>query len=206
MIDIAAFGEPISSPILGYVIPLSAFTEPCSEDTSLIEPAPNFACPKLCVLPPYEPDPSEPWIALVQRGKCEFVSKVREAQRLGARAVVVGGDNPLKSGLPDTLINMYSPGKYPVSLFLVPHDLPSVTSFIAQRTHLTSRLPRHSSPTPTTLTYLPSSQHPTPHTRAYEQCLCSSLQTIRLGNGIRESFIASPPPRTRLPPFLSVGL
>jgi hypothetical protein len=34
---------------------------------------------------------------------------VREAQRLGARAVVVGGINPEVTGFPDTLVNMYSP-------------------------------------------------------------------------------------------------
>jgi hypothetical protein len=48
----------------------------------------------------------------VQRGKCEFVKKVREAQRLGARAIVVGGENPDISGYPDTLVNMYSPGMW----------------------------------------------------------------------------------------------
>src|SRR5437879_2601161 len=36
--------------------------------------------------------------------------QVREAQRLGARAVVIGGEDPEISGLPDTLINMYSKG------------------------------------------------------------------------------------------------
>jgi len=36
--------------------------------------------------------------------------QVREAQRLGARAVVVGGEDPDISGLPDNLINMYSKG------------------------------------------------------------------------------------------------
>ena len=47
----------------------------------------------------------------MQRGQCQFVDKVREAQRLGANAVVVGGDNPETSGNPDTLVNMYSPGE-----------------------------------------------------------------------------------------------
>ncbi|KAF9030201.1 hypothetical protein BDZ89DRAFT_1013927 [Hymenopellis radicata] len=102
----AAFGAEISSPILGYVIPLSSFTAPCG---SLVDPPRNTGCPKLCIHGPHQPDPTEKWIALVQRGGCEFVSKVREAQRLGARAVVVGGDNPEHSGLPDTLVNMYSP-------------------------------------------------------------------------------------------------
>jgi len=36
--------------------------------------------------------------------------QVREAQRLGARAVVVGGDDPHISGLPDDLVIMYSKG------------------------------------------------------------------------------------------------
>ncbi|KAJ8080224.1 hypothetical protein PM082_017054 [Marasmius tenuissimus] len=104
----AAFGEEITTPILGYVIPLSSFTVQCSNQ-SLVEPPPNLGCPKLCVPGPNEPNPSEPWIALVQRGSCEFVAKVREAQRLGARAVIVGGDNPEVSRNPDTLVNMFSP-------------------------------------------------------------------------------------------------
>ncbi|KAF9060965.1 hypothetical protein BDP27DRAFT_1338910 [Rhodocollybia butyracea] len=104
----AAFGSEISSPILGYVLPLNSFTKPCIPSSSF-KPSPNVGCPTLCFDGPNSPDPSEPWIALVQRGKCEFVNKVREAQRLGARAVVVGGDNPEVSGYPDTLVNMYSP-------------------------------------------------------------------------------------------------
>ncbi|PBK97388.1 hypothetical protein ARMGADRAFT_1009418 [Armillaria gallica] len=105
----AAFGAEITGPILGYVIPVNTFTTPCSPDHSASDLLPNTGCPRLCLSGPYEPDPSETWIALVQRGKCEFVNKVREAQRLGARAVVVGGENPNISGLPDTLVNMYSP-------------------------------------------------------------------------------------------------
>lgn len=68
----------------------------------------NSGCPNLCLSGPNEP--TEAWIALVQRGTCEFVKKVREAQRLGAKAVVVGGEDPEISGFPDTLVNMYSPG------------------------------------------------------------------------------------------------
>ncbi|KIK69748.1 hypothetical protein GYMLUDRAFT_151005 [Collybiopsis luxurians FD-317 M1] len=103
----AAFGGEITSPILGYVIPLSSFTKPCQG--SYEGSFPNTGCPQLCLDGPNSPDPAETWIALVQRGKCEFVNKVREAQRLGARAVVVGGDDPEVSGFPDTLVNMYSP-------------------------------------------------------------------------------------------------
>ncbi|KAF8895605.1 hypothetical protein BD779DRAFT_1609113 [Infundibulicybe gibba] len=102
----AAFGAEIVDPILGYIIPLSSFTVPCVRESTTYPP-PNPGCPDLCLSGPSRP--SETWIALVQRGQCEFVKKVREAQRLGARAVVVGGDDPLTSGYPDTLVNMYSP-------------------------------------------------------------------------------------------------
>jgi len=103
----AAFGAEIHDTILGYVIPLSSFTVSCALNDTLLFPQPNTGCPDLCLSGPNKP--TEAWIALVQRGNCEFVKKVREAQRLGARAVVVGGDNPEISGYPDALVNMYSP-------------------------------------------------------------------------------------------------
>ncbi|KAF5380674.1 hypothetical protein D9757_007068 [Collybiopsis confluens] len=105
----AAFGSEISSPILGYIIPLSSFTKSCESSAVTVNSSSNTGCPRLCCIGPHSPDPSETWIALIQRGSCEFVNKVREAQRLGARAVVVGGDDPEISGFPDTLVNMYSP-------------------------------------------------------------------------------------------------
>ncbi|KAG2362938.1 hypothetical protein BDR07DRAFT_1405536 [Suillus spraguei] len=105
----AAFGRELKDPLLGYVIPLSSFTTSCpSNDTSLVDRHSNSGCPKLCISGPHQPDPSESWIALVQRGHCSFVAKVREAQRLGARAVVIGGEDPDISGQPDVLVNMYS--------------------------------------------------------------------------------------------------
>ncbi|KAI9433246.1 hypothetical protein BJY52DRAFT_1231605 [Lactarius psammicola] len=85
----AGFGAELSDSLLGYVIPLNSFTV-----SSLI---------------PTIPQRLEPWIALVQRGACQFVSKAREAQRLGAKAIVVGGEDPDISGKPDTLVNMFSP-------------------------------------------------------------------------------------------------
>jgi hypothetical protein len=140
----ASFGHDLEDPLLGYVIPLDAFTIPCGEDDPDSDPdlisgdsvdevvegysrsgisteedpmrdkptdtPDNLGCPKVCVAGPYEPDSNEPWVALVQRGGCQFVDKAREAQRLGAKAVVVGGDNPDLYGNPDTLVNMYSPG------------------------------------------------------------------------------------------------
>ncbi|KAL4262708.1 RING-type domain-containing protein [Pleurotus pulmonarius] len=106
----AAFGAELGNPLLGYVIPISSFTEPCAANESYHENPKelNWGCPSLCVTGPHQPEPAETWIALVQRGGCEFVHKVREAQRLGAKAVVVGGNDPDVSGYPDTLVNMYS--------------------------------------------------------------------------------------------------
>lgn len=108
----AAFGAELGNPLLGYVIPISSFTEPCAANESYHETPKelNWGCPSLCVTGPHQPEPAETWIALVQRGGCEFVHKVREAQRLGAKAVVVGGNDPDVSGYPDTLVNMYSQG------------------------------------------------------------------------------------------------
>lgn len=107
----AAFGRELKDPLLGYVIPLSSFTTSCpGNDTSLVDRHSNSGCPKLCISGPHQPDPSESWIALVQRGHCSFVDKVREAQRLGARAVVIGGEDPDISGQADVLVNMYSTG------------------------------------------------------------------------------------------------
>lgn len=109
----ATFGSELEDPLLGYVIPLSSFTTPCASAnaSNVLSDGDNLACETLCTNGPHKPDPTETWIALVQRGQCQFVDKVREAQRLGANAVVVGGDNPETSGNPDTLVNMYSPGE-----------------------------------------------------------------------------------------------
>ncbi|KAG2155777.1 uncharacterized protein EDB93DRAFT_1128163 [Suillus bovinus] len=107
----ASFGQELKESLLGYVIPLSSFTTSCpGNDTSLLDRDSNSGCPKRCIGGPHQPDPSESWIALVQRGHCSFVDKVREAQRLGARGVVVGGEDPDISGQPDILVSMYSTG------------------------------------------------------------------------------------------------
>ena len=107
---VATFGAEIKDPILGYVIPLSSFTAPCTSNQTISLGLPqNTGCSPLCAIGPNTP--TDTWIALVQRGECEFVRKTREAQKLGAKAVVVGGDDPAISGYPDTLVNMYSPGK-----------------------------------------------------------------------------------------------
>ncbi|KLO08543.1 transferrin receptor ectodomain, apical domain-containing protein [Schizopora paradoxa] len=128
----ASFGPTFEDSVMGYGIPMNAFTIPCqdnsgrgnssedadrgghywlSENTSAsMHYAPNLGCPRLCPYGEHIPDASESWIAIVQRGTCSFVAKVREAQRFGAKAVVVGGDNPDLTGNPNTLLTMYSQG------------------------------------------------------------------------------------------------
>ena len=102
----ASFGKELTDPLLGYVIPLSAFTAACPDGNTSYPfvPDPVQGCPDLCVDGTQQPEQSETWIALVQRGGCPFVDKARQAQRLGAKAVVVGGDRDS----PDALLNMYS--------------------------------------------------------------------------------------------------
>ena len=168
----ASFGLNLEEPLLGYVIPLDAFTVPCDKHESepdlesdgmlardvgkvfdgssgsmtateegLTSDKPtdtpdNLGCPKVCVGGPYEPDSNDPWIALVQRGGCQFVDKAREAQRLGAKAIVVGGDNPDLHGNPDTLVNMYSPGAYMRACSMLPSGWLTCWAGL-QRTHRT---------------------------------------------------------------------
>lgn len=38
------------------------------------------------------PSPPKDWVALIQRGRCSFVEKIRFAQELGAKAVIIGND------------------------------------------------------------------------------------------------------------------
>ena len=123
----AAFGPRISQApgLLGYVLPLNSFTYPCEKNTSVSRPRPapmsglqtsddnseNWGCPSLCLFDD-NLKPTETWIALVQRGNCSFVDKIREAMRFGARGVVVGGAKHNPEG-GDTLVTMYNTGKYP---------------------------------------------------------------------------------------------
>ncbi|KAJ8480662.1 hypothetical protein ONZ51_g6509 [Trametes cubensis] len=107
----ASFGAELIDPLLGYVIPLASFTAPCPYDSHNsterrhpFDPDPVFGCPDLCVSDGSEREPTDTWIALVQRGGCPFVEKARQAQKLGAKAVVVGGDRDN----PDALLNMFS--------------------------------------------------------------------------------------------------
>ncbi|KAF8682467.1 PA domain [Rhizoctonia solani] len=101
----AIFGTHIvTSPgLLGHLLPLSSFTVHTNKSHDQFQtttrgtiPYPiardNTGCPPLQI-PDHHPRPSvnESWIALIMRGGCSFDDKVRQAQKLGARAAIVGG-------------------------------------------------------------------------------------------------------------------
>ncbi|KAG8898416.1 hypothetical protein FRB99_007445 [Tulasnella sp. 403] len=117
----ASFGPHITEQpgLPGYLIPVSSLATQCPDTNTPITPSiltddddlpENFSCLPICT----DPSVSRPgigtenWIALVQRGRCPFAEKVRAAQLLGAKAVVVGGWKP-KEGDRDDLLNMFSP-------------------------------------------------------------------------------------------------
>ena len=70
----------------------------------------RHGCPRLCVRGKDRPQSSETWMALVMRGGCTFVEKVREAQRFGAKGVVVGGETEEQDHHGDGLVQMFSLG------------------------------------------------------------------------------------------------
>lgn len=153
----ASFGAELADPLLGYVIPLSSFTAPCPRDPHnhtlpdhSFDPDPVLGCPELCVIGPHEPEDADTWIALVQRGGCPFVEKARQAQKLGAKAVVVGGDRDS----PDALLNMFSERAYPARLLPDSSQLTRVLVAL-QKTPPTSRSPRRTSSTGTTISSCP---------------------------------------------------
>ncbi len=118
----ASFGPHITEQpgLPGYLIPVSSLIKPCP--TSRKHPFPtrsdedlpdNVSCLPICADPstPHPTRVTENWIALVQRGQCPFAEKVRAAQSLGAKAVIVGGWK-VDEGERDDLLNMFSPGGY----------------------------------------------------------------------------------------------
>lgn len=158
----ASFGPLIEDPVLGYGIPMNAFTVPCSDNGedqprkkrgrrggdgddeygfpgmhthTYAQKSTNLGCPKLCTIGEKIPEPSNSWIAIVQRGQCSFVEKVREAQHFGAKAVVVGGDNPDESGNPDILVNMYSQGDLEPCFFSFLCEVELLTNFCLSFIH-----------------------------------------------------------------------
>ena len=86
----AAFGPQLSvEGLFGMLIPLSTLDRKNEKGCRVTSGRPV----------------ERPWIALVERGDCSFIQKVRNMQRMGAVAVVVGNND--QSGL----ITMYSFGE-----------------------------------------------------------------------------------------------
>ena len=115
----ASFGPRITDTLglKGSLAPINQFQSNLS-DTLALKFDDNLGCPdELHPLAHYVPNPPKRWIALVQRGGCPFIDKVRESQRLGAEGVIVGDwgsredDDGGFFGLKRGLINMWGPGE-----------------------------------------------------------------------------------------------
>lgn len=102
---IASFGPPLPDPLplAGYLVPVEAFYPDTTTTTT--DPAALEIHRRACHPLPARPHLDRPWIALVERGSCPFVNKVRAMQHSGAAAVIVGDLYP--SG---PLITMYASG------------------------------------------------------------------------------------------------
>ncbi|OCF39663.1 hypothetical protein I317_06518 [Kwoniella heveanensis CBS 569] len=122
-------------PLSGYVTPFASLlntTTPLLQGDDLNEAALLSSIPELACLPPRSPvgRPSSPpdvgggnrkgdkkvvKIALVERGGCDFATKIRAAQERGAGAVVVGdsvarrGESDEEGRRRESLITMFSP-------------------------------------------------------------------------------------------------
>lgn len=94
--------------------------------------------------PPIRPSPPQPpyVVALVERGDCDFATKVLAAQERGAAAVVVG-DSPARAGETDeegrkreNLITMYSPED--TTNIIIPSVFVSRASYLTLRDMLSN--------------------------------------------------------------------
>lgn len=129
---------PTSLPIDGFLVPFSDLPPPITRSTittprptSSIEMDPSSQSPSLpsdstlnlaCLAPTFPPirfeTPDRPYtIALVERGGCDFATKVLAAQERGAGAVIVGdtrarmSESDAEGRERDGLITMFSPGQ-----------------------------------------------------------------------------------------------
>ena len=96
--------------LAGTLIPIVNLTRPIDDH------AHNFGCARNASIDDSTPHPKR-WIALSRRGGCPFVEKARNAQRLGALALIVGDSayndgNRIPGGIFGTrrgLISMWGP-------------------------------------------------------------------------------------------------
>jgi Zn-dependent M28 family amino/carboxypeptidase len=79
-IDVATFTYSADGTIIGRVIPTNDI---------VIRPTTDRSSTSGCELADFPPAPSDPAIALIQRGTCTFEEKVRNAERAGYEAVII---------------------------------------------------------------------------------------------------------------------
>lgn len=113
-----------------------------SSTQSMLRPRSDLPPERACVpptWPPIRPSPPKPpyVVALVERGDCDFATKVLAAQERGAAAVVVG-DGVARAGETDeegrkreNLITMYSPED--TSNIIIPSVFVSRASYLTLR-------------------------------------------------------------------------
>ncbi|WVW87096.1 hypothetical protein I302_109153 [Kwoniella bestiolae CBS 10118] len=141
--------RPASFPDLNHLslpLPLSGFLIPFSklslslDDNTFIPDNSNLAClPPLGLprLPPHPPAGESYQIVLVERGGCDFATKVRAAQDRGAHAVVVGdsvahlGESDEEGRKRESLITMFSPED--TDSIFIPSVFVSRASYLALR-------------------------------------------------------------------------
>jgi hypothetical protein len=117
-----------SLPISGFLLPFSNLSRPHQNQyntTTLAAPA--FSLIEQACIPTFDDRWSEPhqphYIALIERGSCDFATKVKAAQSRGASGVIVGdgvarlGENDEEGRNRIGLITMFSPG----ALLILPH-------------------------------------------------------------------------------------
>ena len=103
----AAFGPRINVtfPLLAHLhIPTARLVDmsvAIGNDSDIIASDPELACSSLSPLPAILPNR----VALLKRGLCPFISKIRHAQQAGYIAAIVGDDEP-----DQPLITMFAPG------------------------------------------------------------------------------------------------
>jgi hypothetical protein len=111
---------PTILPISGYLKSFASLTNQSQNQADILIPSVEQACIHT-VSDRYFP-PQKPYsIALVERGGCDFATKVKATQARGVAGVIVGdgvarlGESDEEGRTRDSLITMFSPGKFRLS-------------------------------------------------------------------------------------------
>ncbi|WWC95673.1 hypothetical protein V866_002538 [Kwoniella sp. B9012] len=140
--DLSHLSLPL--PISGFLIPFSKLDPSLGadndEDVNLLPSGGGMAClpPLGLPRPPTHPRPGESYrIALIERGGCDFATKIRAAQDRDAHAVIVGdsvqhpGETDEEGRKRESLITMFSPED--TDSIFIPSVFVSRASYLALR-------------------------------------------------------------------------